>query len=127
MKKLGVKIGNWLTAEQGLRLLAAGRGDSLRCKRDYAALALMLGCGLRRAEVAALRIEDVQQREEHWIIADLVGKGRHIRSVPVPDWVKKGIDAWTQAASIQTGPYCGQSIRGKRSARRASARRSSGA
>ena len=70
VKKLGVKIGNWLTAEQGRRLLAAGRGDSLRCKRDYATLAILLGCGLRRAEVAALRIEDVQQREEHWIIAD---------------------------------------------------------
>jgi integrase len=104
VKKLGVRIGNWLTAEQGLRLLAAGRGDSLRCKRDYAALAILLGCGLRRAEVAALRIEDVQQREEHWVIADLIGKGRHIRSVPVPDWVKKGIDDWTQAAGIQAGP-----------------------
>jgi integrase len=34
----------------------------------------------------------------------MVGKGRHIRSVPVPDWVKKGIDEWTQAAGIQTGP-----------------------
>jgi integrase len=104
VKKLGVKVGNWLTAEQGRRLLAAGRGDSLRCKRDYAALAILLGCGLRRAEVTALRIEDLQQREEHWIIADLVGKGRHIRSVPVPGWVKKAIDEWTQAAGIQTGP-----------------------
>ena len=54
--------------------------------------------------MTALRIEDLQQREEHWIIADLVGKGRHIRSVPVPSWVKKAIDEWTQAASIQTGP-----------------------
>ncbi len=104
VKKLGVKVGNWLTAEQGRRLLAAGWGDSLRCKRDYAALVILLGCGLRRAEVAAFRIEDVQQREEHWIIADLDGKGRHIRSVPVPDWVKKGIDEWTQAAGIQTDP-----------------------
>ena len=75
VKKLGVKVGNWLTAEQGRRLLAAGRGDSLRCRRDYAALAILLGCGLRRAEVTALRVEDLQQREEHWIIADLVGKG----------------------------------------------------
>jgi len=104
VKKLGVRVGNWLTAEQGRRLLTAGRGDSLRCKRDYAALAILLGRGLRRAEVTALRIEDLQQREEHWIIADLVGKGRHIRSVPVPAWVKKAVDEWTQAADIDTGP-----------------------
>jgi integrase len=49
-------------------------------------LALMLGCGLRRGEVAALRIDHLQQREEHWVIADLVGKAAHIRTVPVPDW-----------------------------------------
>jgi hypothetical protein len=45
-----------------------------------------------RFGITALRIEDMKQREEHWIIADLIGKGRHIRSVPVPDWVKKGFD-----------------------------------
>jgi integrase len=103
-KKLGVRIGNWLTAEQGRKLLAASQGESPRNKRDYAALALLLGCGLRRAELVALRIGDIQQREDHWIIADLVGKGRHIRSVPVPGWVKKAIDAWTQSADIKNGP-----------------------
>jgi len=36
-----------------------------------------------REELAALRVEDIQQREEHWVIADLVGKGRHIRTIPV--------------------------------------------
>ena len=123
MKKLGVRVGNWLTAEQGRRLLTAGRGDSLRCKRDYAALAIFLACGLRRAEVAALRIEDAQQREEHWIIADLIGKGRNIRSVPVPGWVKKGIDEWTQAAGIQTSPLFRPINKGKKSASLASARR----
>ena len=54
MKKLGVRIGNWLTAEQARKLLAASQGESLRNKRDYAALALLLGCGLRRAELVAL-------------------------------------------------------------------------
>jgi integrase len=71
---------------------------SLRGKRDYATLAILLGCGLRRAELTALRVEDIQQREEHWVIADLVGKGGHIRTIPVPDWVKAGIDAWMMAA-----------------------------
>src|ERR1700733_3793214 len=34
--------------------------------------------------VSRLTIEDFQQREEHWVIADLVGKGGHVRTVPVP-------------------------------------------
>jgi integrase len=100
---LGIPVGNWLTAEQGKRLLLTPDGASLRGKRDYATLAILLGCGLRRAELTALRVEDIQQREEHWVIADLVGKGGHIRTIPVPDWVKAGIDAWTGAAGITTG------------------------
>jgi hypothetical protein len=28
--------------------------------------------------LTALRVEDIQQREEHWVIADLIGKGGHI-------------------------------------------------
>jgi site-specific recombinase XerC len=46
------------------------------------------GCGLRRAELLGLQIDSLQQREEHWVIADLVGKAGHIRTVPVPAWVK---------------------------------------
>lgn len=37
------------------------------------------------------------------MIADLVGKGGHMRTIPVPDWVKDGIDAWTTAAGITAG------------------------
>jgi len=54
VKKHGVRIGNWLTAEQGQRLLAAFDTGCLRGKRDYAMVAVLLGCGLRRAEAAAL-------------------------------------------------------------------------
>ena len=66
-------------------------------------MAILLGCGLRRAELTALRVEDIQQREEHWVIADLVGKGGHIRTIPIPDWVKAGIDVWMTAAGIKAG------------------------
>jgi site-specific recombinase XerD len=103
-KRLGVRVGNWLTAEQGKRLLMAADEASLRGRRDYAMLAVLLGCGLRRAELTALRIEDLQLREEHWVIADLVGKGGHMRTIPVPDWVKAGVDNWVAAAGITTGP-----------------------
>lgn len=69
-KRLGVRVGNWLTAEEGKRLLAAETGDTLQGRRNYALLALLIGCGLRRAEATTLRLEDFQLREGHWVIAD---------------------------------------------------------
>jgi len=102
-KRLGIRIGNWLTAEQGKTLLLETRSETLRGKRDHAILAVLLGCGLRRAEIVEMRIEDFQIREEHWMVADLVGKGRHVRTVPMPTWVKKAIDDWTAAAEISEG------------------------
>jgi site-specific recombinase XerD len=102
-KRLGVRIGNWLTAEQGKALLRNSCLDTLRGKRDRAILAVLIGCGLRRAETVAIHMEDPQLREEHWIIADLIGKGRHIRMVPMPSWVKNAIDEWTAKAEIAEG------------------------
>jgi integrase len=46
-------------------LLMAANEASIRGKRDYATLAILVGCGLRRGELTALRVEDIQQREEH--------------------------------------------------------------
>lgn len=109
VRRLGVKIGNWLTAEEGRRLLSGAGNASLRERRNYAMLAVLAGCGLRRAEAAALKIEDLQLREGHWVLADLNGKGGHIRTVPVPDWVKTAIDQWAIPASITSGTlfsYC---------------------
>ena len=102
-KRLGVRIGNWLTVPQSRTLLGESRSDSLRGKRDRAILALLIGCGLRRAELVGLGIEDFQVREEHWVIADLIGKGKHIRTVPVPMWAKRTVDEWTTAAAINGG------------------------
>ena len=48
VKKHGVRIGNWLTVEQSKNLLAAFESESLRDKRDYAIVSVLLGCGLRR-------------------------------------------------------------------------------
>jgi integrase len=78
--------------------------QALRGKRDYAIVAVLLGCGLRRGEAAALAVESLQQPEEHWVIADLVGKGGHVRTVPVPTWVKAAVDNWVTAAGVTTGP-----------------------
>ena len=64
---------------------------------------MLVGCGLRRAELLALSLESIQQREEHWVIADLVGKGGRVRTVPIPTWVKSAMDAWATAAGITNG------------------------
>jgi integrase len=47
-------------------------------------IAVLIGCGLRRGELLALQLASIQQREEHWVIADLVGKAGHVRTVPMP-------------------------------------------
>src|SRR5204863_4283880 len=52
VKQLGVRLGNWLTAEEGRRLLQAPDPETLKGKRDRAILAVLLGCGLRRRELA---------------------------------------------------------------------------
>ena len=93
-KRLGFRIGNWLTLEQGRTLLKDAFLNNLRGKRDRAMISILLGCGLRRAEAVGLTTKDLQIRENHWVIADLIGKGKHIRTVPVPNWAKASIDKW---------------------------------
>jgi len=66
-------------------------------------LALLVGCGLRRGELLALTMRSVQLREDHWVIADLHGKAGHIRTVPIPVWVKEAIDGWTKAGELSDG------------------------
>jgi site-specific recombinase XerD len=61
-----------LTPEQGRRLLDHPMTATPWELRDYAMLAILIGCGLRRGELLALALESIQQREEHWMIADLV-------------------------------------------------------
>src|SRR5215469_719436 len=103
VKKLGIRLGNWLTAEQGNALWQTPDRLRLKGKRDRALLALLLACGLRRHEAVALTLDHLQQREEHWAIVDPVGKGGHVRTVPVPDWVRTELDDWLTAAAIDRG------------------------
>jgi site-specific recombinase XerC len=43
---------------------------------------LLIGCGLGRSEVAGLNLDELQLREDHWVIVNLVGKGARLRTVP---------------------------------------------
>jgi integrase len=66
-RRLGVRIGNWVTAEEGKRLIGAFGASTPKELGSPAMIALLIGCGLRRAEAAALKLEDVQLREGHWV------------------------------------------------------------
>lgn len=99
----GNRMGNWLTREQAKELLRVPDRSTLKGKRDYAIIALLVGCALRRRELAVLDIADLQQRDGRWVIADLCGKGNRIRTVAVPLWVKTAIDAWLTAAELVEG------------------------
>jgi integrase len=103
IRQKGTRLGNWLTREQAKELLAVPDRSTLKGKRDYVILALLVGCALRRNELAELEVATIQQREGRWVLADLEGKGRRIRTVAIPLWVKQGIDAWTTAAGIDHG------------------------
>jgi site-specific recombinase XerD len=100
----GVRLGNWLTIEQAQTLLNTPDASTTRGLRDRAILAVLLGCGLRRSECAALTFCRVQQRDGRWCIVDLVGKHGRVRTIPMPAWVKVAIDAWTTAAGASSGP-----------------------
>ncbi len=78
VKQLGFRSGNWLSAEQSSEVLKRALGDTMR-------------------------LDDIQMRQGHWAVVDLIGKGGHIRTVPIPNWVKVALDQWTHAANVTEG------------------------
>jgi site-specific recombinase XerC len=103
LRLYGVRIGRWLTAAGARELLGIPDSDSVKGKRDRAVLAVLIGCGLRRGEAAAVSVEQFRIVEDRWVIADLVGKHGRIRTVAVPFWAKAAVDEWRLAGSIVVG------------------------
>jgi site-specific recombinase XerD len=99
----GRRTGNWLTREQAQTWLSAPDTQTLKGVRDRALLAVLIGCGLRRAEAANLSFDHVQQRDGRWVLVDLIGKRDKVRSVPMPAWAKAAIDAWSSRAGVAEG------------------------
>jgi integrase len=102
-KSTGVRVGNWLSLRQAQALVSAPDASTVKGLRDRAIIAVLLGCGLRRSEVAALTFAHVQQRDGRWCIVDLTGKHGRVRTMPMPTWVKVAIDAWTSEAGVAEG------------------------
>src|ERR1700736_3947180 len=97
-KTQGIRSGNWLSLRQAQALLSTPDVTTTKGLRDRAIIAVLLGCGLRRSEGAALTFTHLQQRNGRWCIVDLIGKHGRVRTAPMPTWVKVAIDAWTAAS-----------------------------
>ena len=94
----GVRQGVWLDRDDLLRLVRAPRGADVRSLRDRAMLALVAGCGLRRAELCALQLRQVDERDGAPVaLVNLVGKGSKMRSVAIPEWTRPHLAAWLRS------------------------------
>src|SRR5688572_27025336 len=103
IRQAATRSGNWLVKGQAQQLLNAPDINTVKGLRDRAILALLLGCGLRRAEVANLNHDRIQERDGRWVLVDIVGKGNKIRSVPMPNWTKQAINEYTSQINLCEG------------------------
>ena len=103
VRQAGNRAGNWLTHAEAQRLILSPDPATLKGKRDRCALALLVGCALRRSEAAQLTFEHIQRREGRWAIVDIIGKRNRIRTIAIPGWVKTAVDRWAEAAQISEG------------------------
>jgi site-specific recombinase XerD len=95
--------GGALTRQQAREVLEAVSGDLRRpghrllAHRDLAILSILLRTGLRRSELASLRISSVGSAQGHHVLA-ITGKGNVSRTVKVPPDVWRTLEAWLEAA-----------------------------
>lgn len=100
----GQKIGRWLTLEELRRLVnAVPPTTPRRGARDRALLVMMGTCGLRRAEAASLTVGQLQHRDGRPILADILGKGKKLRSVPVHEMAAVAMRGWISDAELGEG------------------------
>jgi integrase len=92
------KKGLWLTTAQVKDLLALPDRSTYFGKRDAAILGILVGCGLRRDELANLTWDHYQSREGRMCLVDVLGKGGKRRTVPVPHWIREDVDVWKEAS-----------------------------
>jgi len=104
VKQAGQRLGKWLTEGEAGKLLSVPDAHTRLGIRDRAILALLVACGLRRDELVRLEVRHLQVRDERWVLLDLQGKGRRVRTVPVPLWVKRLLDRWLEESGIRDGP-----------------------
>lgn len=90
VKGAGPPRGRMLSAGEQAALMRACADGSITGARDAALFAVLLGCGLRRAEAVALNVGDVRDG----MVTVQQGKGRTARAVPMPAGTRQAVAAW---------------------------------
>lgn len=104
--------GRCLSMEETAKLLSCHRGTSpIVDARDRAVLSLMLGCGLRRAEVCSLKLDDLDREEKS---ISLIGKGNKERTVFMPEAAFENLLSWLAYRGEAAGPLFTRIYRGGR-------------
>ena len=80
----GRRTGRWLTKDEVLALLDQPDTSTIMGQRDFTVIALMVGCGMRRAEVIGLTLGHIQELQGHLCVVDFIGKGRKQATVVIP-------------------------------------------
>lgn len=103
--------GRSMTPKESQYLLSSADFTEKKGARDKAILALLLGCGLRRDEVAKIELKNVNLPENSII---LIGKGNKERKVFLTDEIKRLVINWLQFRGSEKGYLFGRLTRGKR-------------
>lgn len=101
LKATGKRVGRWLTKAEARRVLALPDTGTNRGARDLAILSLALEAGLRRSEIAELTLGDIEMRSGRPVIANLIGKGGKVRTVPINRRTHAALMAWAERAGVK--------------------------
>ena len=104
-KQVQDKLPTYLTAEEANALYA-----EMRDERDRAIVRLMLGVGLRIAEVLSLRLGDFEPKRDGTAVLSFVGKGGKARALTIPPKVFSAVQrharkrrlSWSRASDLDT-------------------------
>lgn len=89
-----------LTEADLRRLLKSCEGKDFYSRRDTAIIRLLLDTGMRRAEIAGLRVEDIDWTNK---VAVVVGKGRRPRACPFGHKTGQALDRYLRSRAQYPG------------------------
>ena len=95
--------GRFLTTREAEALINAPYASDAKGARDRALLALLLGCALRSGEAVKIQLDEIQKHGSDWVLTNVVGTRGNVRTVLIPDWAKKALDAWIGISQIRNG------------------------